>query len=59
LLFFLAGQFENALLRSVMDARLFIVILIHAGKLLKREYCVRILIAVNVKFIVLSKTSLM
>jgi len=44
-------------LKSVKNARLFIVILLPAGKHLKRGHAVRILIAGSVKFIVLSKTT--
>jgi hypothetical protein len=43
----------------VKNARLIIVILIPAGKHLKKEHSVRIPTAENVKFIVLLKTTLM
>jgi hypothetical protein len=55
---FPAGQSGNALIRSVKNARLFIVIIILVGKPLKRGHAVRTLIAGSVKFILLSKGTL-
>jgi hypothetical protein len=56
-LLFPAGQYDNALIGSVKNARLILVKLIPAGKHLKRGHFVRILIAGNVKFTVLLKTT--